>query len=244
MRCDAKMSIVGNSAGRVLSAAAALRARDARVPVKSQLLIHPAFDHRTDGPNAMGSLDILIDEALDYASRLIRAGVSTELHVCDGVFMDLTQCRDLKPMRSRPIWPGRLKRLSCETDDKKSAAAECLLRRLSAAPLFWWVRRHRLFLAKAVSLPLRDLVARSSRTRTWRGKAKPVVGAGRQVREPIPAICSQVGFPEIAKFRIEYGNGSGVGGPPTARRSYDCFPPLSKIFARHRFSALVTPPDP
>ncbi|TCP31058.1 alpha/beta hydrolase [Sphingomonas sp. BK235] len=134
-----RVSIMGDSAGGNLSAATALRARDAGVPVRSQLLIYPAFDDRTAGPDApvqnpfagefvltprytrqlwkarlakvtpeslpylaparnehlaglapafiaMGSLDILIDEALEYAGRLIRSGVPTELHVYDGVF--------------------------------------------------------------------------------------------------------------------------------------------------------------
>ncbi|WP_420139482.1 alpha/beta hydrolase [Sphingomonas sp.] len=134
-----RISVMGDSAGGNLSAATALRARDAGISLKSQLLIYPAFDDRTGGPNApvenpfagefvltpkytrqlwnarlakvapenlpylaparaehlaglapafiaMGSLDILIDEALDYAGRLIRSGVPTELHVYDGVF--------------------------------------------------------------------------------------------------------------------------------------------------------------
>lgn len=35
---------------------------------------------------AVGSLDFLVDDSIEYAGRLIRAGVKTELHVYDGVF--------------------------------------------------------------------------------------------------------------------------------------------------------------
>lgn len=134
-----RIVLMGDSAGGNLSAGIALRARDAKVPVAAQLLIYPALDDRTGGPDAlidnlsvgefvlsgkylhqlwqvrlahaapesltylaparaedlaglapafiaMGSVDILIDEALDYTARLIRAGVSVELHVYPGVY--------------------------------------------------------------------------------------------------------------------------------------------------------------
>lgn len=134
-----RVSVLGDSAGGNLSAGLALRARDAGIALNSQLLIYPAFDDRTGGPEApvhnpfagefvlspkyirqlwltrlaevksetlpylapiraenlvglapafiaVGSLDILVDETLDHAGRLIRAGVPTELHVYDGVF--------------------------------------------------------------------------------------------------------------------------------------------------------------
>jgi triacylglycerol lipase len=35
---------------------------------------------------AVGALDLFIDEDIDYAARLIRAGVPTELHVYPGAF--------------------------------------------------------------------------------------------------------------------------------------------------------------
>lgn len=35
---------------------------------------------------AVGSIDFLVDDSIEYAGRLIRAGVKTELHVYDGVF--------------------------------------------------------------------------------------------------------------------------------------------------------------
>ncbi len=35
---------------------------------------------------AVGSIDVVADDAIDYAKRLIHAGVPTELHVYDGVF--------------------------------------------------------------------------------------------------------------------------------------------------------------
>jgi len=134
-----RIAVMGDSAGGNLAAGIALRARDAGVPVKAQLLIYPALDDRTGGPDAqvdnpyagefvlsgqylrqlwqarmaqvatehlsylaparahdlagvapafiaMGSLDILVDEAVDYAARLGRAGVPIELHVYAGVY--------------------------------------------------------------------------------------------------------------------------------------------------------------
>jgi acetyl esterase/lipase len=33
----------------------------------------------------VGALDLFVDESIEYARRLIRAGVATELHVCPGV---------------------------------------------------------------------------------------------------------------------------------------------------------------
>ena len=35
---------------------------------------------------ATGALDLFVDEDIDYAQRLIRAGVPTELHVYPGAF--------------------------------------------------------------------------------------------------------------------------------------------------------------
>lgn len=134
-----RIAVMGDSAGGNLSAGVALRARDAGVPLLAQLLIYPALDDRTGGPNAvvenpyagefvlsakylrqlwevrlarsapdqlqylaparatdltglapafvvMGSIDILIDEAVDYVARLGRSGVPIELHVYPGVF--------------------------------------------------------------------------------------------------------------------------------------------------------------
>ncbi|WP_019995445.1 alpha/beta hydrolase [Aureimonas ureilytica] len=131
--------LLGDSAGGNLAAGTALRARDAGIPIKAQLLIYPVLDDRTgtdaaavqnpvagefgvtrsylreiwdarmEGVSlekhaylaparaedlaglpptflAVGSLDILVDETIDYAARLGRAGVPFELHVYDGVF--------------------------------------------------------------------------------------------------------------------------------------------------------------
>ena len=134
-----RIAVMGDSAGGNLAAGLALRARAAGVPVAAQLLIYPALDDRTGGPDApadnpfagefvlsgrylrqlwqarmaqaapgrlpylaparagdltgaapafiaTGSLDILVDEAVDYAARLGRAGVPIELHVYPGVY--------------------------------------------------------------------------------------------------------------------------------------------------------------
>ena len=134
-----RIAVMGDSAGGNLAAGIALRARDAGMPLKAQLLIYPALDDRTGGPDApvdnafagefvlspkylrqlwqarlaqaapehlpylaparasdlagvapafiaMGSTDILVDEAIDYAARLGRAGVPVELHVYPGVY--------------------------------------------------------------------------------------------------------------------------------------------------------------
>ncbi len=134
-----RIGVMGDSAGGNLAAGIALRARDAGIPIKAQLLIYPALDDRTGGPDApvdnafagefvlspkylrqlwqarlaqaapeqlsymaparannlagvapafiaMGSLDILVDEAIDYAGRMGRAGVPVELHVYPGVY--------------------------------------------------------------------------------------------------------------------------------------------------------------
>ncbi len=133
------IAVMGDSAGGNLAAGVAVRARDARMPVKAQLLMYPALDDRTAGPDArvvndvagafvlsprylrqlwqarlaeaapeylrymaparvddlagvapafiaVGSIDVLVDEALDYAGRLGRAGVPVELHVYPGVY--------------------------------------------------------------------------------------------------------------------------------------------------------------
>ena len=37
----------------------------------------------------MGSVDLFLDEDLDYAQRLLAAGVPTELHVYDGAYHDV-----------------------------------------------------------------------------------------------------------------------------------------------------------
>lgn len=134
-----RIAVMGDSAGANLAAGIALRARDAGVPVSAQLLIYPALDDRTGGPDApvdnpyagefvlsgkylrqlwktrlaqaapehlaylaparaddlagvapafiaMGSIDVLVDEAIDYAARLGRAGVPIDLHVYAGVY--------------------------------------------------------------------------------------------------------------------------------------------------------------
>lgn len=133
------IAVLGDSAGGNLAAGIALRARDAGVPLLAQLLLYPALDDRTGGPEGpianpytgefvlspkylrqlwearlahaspaqlpymapsrtadltgvapayivMGSADVLVDEAVEYASRLIRSGVSCELHVYPGVY--------------------------------------------------------------------------------------------------------------------------------------------------------------
>ena len=134
-----RIAVMGDSAGGNLAAGVAVRARDAGLPVKAQLLMYPALDDRTAGPDApfanafagafvlspkylrqlwrarlaeaapehlrymaparvddlagvapafiaVGSIDVLVDEALDYAGRLGRAGVPVELHVYPGVY--------------------------------------------------------------------------------------------------------------------------------------------------------------
>ena len=47
-----RVTALGDSAGGNLAAGLALRARDARVPLGAQLLIYPALDDRTGGPDA------------------------------------------------------------------------------------------------------------------------------------------------------------------------------------------------
>ena len=134
-----RIAVLGDSAGGNLSAGLALLARDAGLPLAAQLLIYPALDDRTGGPDApvenpyagefvlsgkylhqlwqarlagvspekrmylapgrvgdltglapafiaMGSIDILVDEAIDYAARLGRAGVPVDLRVYSGVY--------------------------------------------------------------------------------------------------------------------------------------------------------------
>ena len=39
----------------------------------------------------VGELDLLRDENIDYAARLMQAGISTELHVVPGVFHSFIQ---------------------------------------------------------------------------------------------------------------------------------------------------------
>ena len=134
-----RIAVMGDSAGGNLAAGLAVRARDTGLPVRAQLLMYPALDDRTAGPEApvgnafagafvlspkylrqlwqarlaeaapehlrymaparvddlagmapafiaVGSIDVLVDEALDYAGRLGRAGVPVELHVYPGVY--------------------------------------------------------------------------------------------------------------------------------------------------------------
>ena len=133
------IAVMGDSAGGNLAAGIALRARDAGLPIRAQLLLYPALDDRTGGPHApvhnaiagafvlspkylrqlwrarlaeaapehlgymapartddlagvapafivVGSIDVLVDEAIDYAGRLGRAGTPVELHVYSGVY--------------------------------------------------------------------------------------------------------------------------------------------------------------
>lgn len=60
---------------------AASELKDYAVPARAATLkdLPPAFI-------AVGSLDLFVQEDLEYASRLIRAGVSTEMHVYPGAF--------------------------------------------------------------------------------------------------------------------------------------------------------------
>lgn len=134
-----KIALLGDSAGGNIAAGVALRARDEGLTLKAQLLVYPALDDRTAGPDAVhdnpyagefvitrtylrqlwqarlagtapdalkylaparsddlsgmapsfivaAGLDLLGDEAIDYAARLGRSGVPTELHVYPGVF--------------------------------------------------------------------------------------------------------------------------------------------------------------
>ena len=133
------IAVMGDSAGGNLAAGVSLRARDAGLPIRAQLLLYPALDDRTGGPHApvhnaiagafvlspkylrqlwharlaeaapehlrymapartddlaavapafiaVGSIDVLVDEAIDYVGRLGRAGVPVELHVYPGVY--------------------------------------------------------------------------------------------------------------------------------------------------------------
>lgn len=48
---------------------------------------------------AVGTLDLFVDECLDYAHRLIRAGVPTELHVYPGCMHGFGIARDSAPAR-------------------------------------------------------------------------------------------------------------------------------------------------
>lgn len=134
-----RLAVMGDSAGGALAAGVALRARDAGIPLLAQVLIYPALDNRTGGPDApvenpfagefvlspkylgqlwtarlagaapehlpylapartgrlaglapafvaVGSLDLVVDDGVDYAARLGRAGVPMELHVYPGVY--------------------------------------------------------------------------------------------------------------------------------------------------------------
>ena len=134
-----RVAVMGDSAGGGIAAGIALRARDADLPVRAQLLLYPALNDRTCGPDApvdnafagafvlspkylrqlwqarlaettpehlrylaparaddlaglapafiaVGSIDVLVDEVIDYAGRLGRAGVPVELHVYPGVY--------------------------------------------------------------------------------------------------------------------------------------------------------------
>ncbi|MBB3982740.1 acetyl esterase/lipase [Sphingobium fontiphilum] len=48
---------------------------------------------------SVGALDLFVDECLDYAGRLIRAGVPTELHVYPGCMHGFGMARDSGPAR-------------------------------------------------------------------------------------------------------------------------------------------------
>lgn len=152
------IGVMGDSAGGSLAAGVALRARDAGISLKAQLLIYPALDDRRVSPDApvnpytgefvlslaylrqlwkarlrdapheshpylapvrtedlsnlapvfiaVGSLDVLVDDAIEYAGRLIRSGVPTELHVYDGVFHGF----DLVPGRETDAFLSDLSR--------------------------------------------------------------------------------------------------------------------------------------
>jgi acetyl esterase/lipase len=45
---------------------------------------------------SVGALDLFVDEGIDYARRLIRSGVSTELHIYPGAFHGFTRAPEAK----------------------------------------------------------------------------------------------------------------------------------------------------
>ena len=124
-----RIAVGGASAGGLLAAAVAFRARDAGISLALQMLVYPMLDDRTtrddvryrlwDVPSndfawrsflgdadtelavparrtdlrglapawiGVGSLDLFLDEDLDYARRLRDAGVACEIHIVDGAF--------------------------------------------------------------------------------------------------------------------------------------------------------------
>ena len=73
------IAVMGDSAGGNLAAGIALRARDAGLPIRAQLLLYPALAGVAPAFIVVGSIDVLVDEAIDYAGRLGRAGRPVEL---------------------------------------------------------------------------------------------------------------------------------------------------------------------
>lgn len=73
-------------------------------------------------PNAFiwcGALDLFVDEDIDYAKRLIRSGVPTELHIYPGAYHGSVMIETAESTKA--MWEQLLKFIGDQSDTTKTS---------------------------------------------------------------------------------------------------------------------------
>ena len=110
-----RLAIVGGSAGGGLAIATSLMARDQEFPkISFQMANYPMIDDRNETPSSKEIINIGIwdfrDEDIEFANRLLQAGVTTELHVYPGAY-HASESFAPDAELSKQIWNKRIEAL-------------------------------------------------------------------------------------------------------------------------------------